>query len=89
MLAQSAGMRRAVRSDVPELWANGIAKTNPDKVRDAKAVCRRMEQKESDSQIQDQHEEHSRKGQGIADASADRLVKATPKEHARDARSGA
>ena len=80
MLAQSAGMQRAVRSDVHELWANGIAENKPEKVRDAKRFVEEWNRKNPDSQIKINMKSILARVKASRMRSADRLVKATPKD---------
>ena len=80
MLAQSAGMQRAVRSDVYELWANGIAENKPEKVRDAKRFVEEWNRKNPDSQIKINMKSILARVKASRMRSADRLVKATPKD---------
>ena len=80
MLAQSAAMQRAIKQDINELWARGQYERDAEKVAAAKEILRRWNEKNPETPIRANPVSIAHRVQAMRASSADRLVKATPKE---------
>jgi len=80
MLAQSAAMQRAMRSDIYELWAEGRAEKDEAKVEAARQLLRDWNAKNPDTPIRPNMASIMARVRALRLSSAERLVKATPKE---------
>ena len=80
MLAQSAGMQRVIRQDISELWARGVAEQDAEKVASARTILREWNEKNPESKITMNPASIAQRVRAMRLTSADRLVKATPKD---------
>lgn len=80
MLAQSAGMQRVIRQDISELWARGVAEQDAEKVASARTILREWNEKNPESKITMNPTSIAQRVRAMRLTSADRLVKATPKD---------
>ena len=80
MLAQSNAMVRGVRSDIHELMARGRFEGDPEKVKIANEMLRDWNRKNPDSRIKLNPSSIAARVKAMRSSSADRLVKATPRD---------
>lgn len=80
MLAQSSGMQRIIRKDISELWARGVAEQDAEKVESARSILREWNEKNPDSRIVMNPTSIAQRVRAMRLTSAERLVKATPKD---------
>lgn len=80
MLAQSSGMQRIIRKDISELWARGVAEQDAQKIESARSILREWNEKNPDSRIVMNPTSIAQRVRAMRLTSAERLVKATPKD---------
>lgn len=80
MLAQSSGMQRIIRQDISELWARGVAEQDAQKIESARSILREWNEKNPDSRIVMNPTSIAQRVRAMRLTSAERLVKATPKD---------
>ena len=80
MLAQSAAMHRAVRQDIHELMARGRYENDADKVAAARGMMKAWNEKNPETPIRLNPTGVETRVRAMRQSSADRLVKATPKD---------
>jgi hypothetical protein len=80
MIAQSAAMQRAVRQDIHALMARGRFEGDDDKVTAAREMMRTWNEKNPETPIRLNPTSVAQRVRAMRQSSADRLVKATPKE---------
>ena len=80
MLAQSAAMHRAVRQDIHELMARGRYENDADKVAAARGMMKAWNEKNPETPIRLNPTGVATRVRAMRQSSADRLVKATPKD---------
>lgn len=80
MLAQSSGMQRAIRDDIHELMARGRVEGDAEKQEAARELMRSWNEKNPDAPIRLNPASLAQRTRAMRLTSADRLVKATPKE---------
>ena len=80
MLAQSNAMVRGVRSDIHELMARGRFEGDQEKVKIANEMLRDWNRKNPDSRIKLNPASIAARVKAMRSSSADRLVKATPRD---------
>jgi hypothetical protein len=80
MLAQSANMVRVMRADIHELWSRGIAEGDREKVQAAQDMLRTWNEKNRETPIRANLQSIQQRVRAMRMSSAERLVKATPKE---------
>ena len=80
MLAQSANMVRVMRADIHELWARGVAEGDREKVQAAQDMLREWNEKNRETPIRPNLQSIQQRVRAMRLSSAERLVKATPKE---------
>lgn len=80
MIGQSAQMQRAVRSDIYELWSRGVFEQDAEKVAIAKEMLRNWNRKNPDTPIRANPQSIAQRVKAMRSSSAERMVKATPRE---------
>ena len=73
-------MIRVVKEDVNDLWAHGIADKDKEKIAEAKAIIKSWNEKNPETKIKANMKSIIKKAGNMRKSSAERLLKATPKE---------
>lgn len=79
-LQDSVNLARVVESDIAEKWARGLHERDPDAVRNAQQKLRDWNSKNPETPINIKFSQVQRRVVEMTRTSADRLVRATPKE---------
>lgn len=79
-LQDSVNLARVVESDIAEKWARGLHERDPDAVRNAQQKLRDWNSKNPETPIRIKFSQVQRRVVEMTRTSADRLVRATPKE---------